>query len=88
MRVDLLVSNFALSTYCMRRYVEAKSDPEKARQLAAIAADRAEQKARGPVTQGSVGAVQVASSSPIARNRSTYQLRPFYLSGETVLPIR
>jgi hypothetical protein len=34
------------------------------------------------------GAVQAASSSPIACNRSTYQVKPFYLSSETVLPIK
>ena len=33
---------------------KANADPEKARLLAEMAADRAEQKARGPVTQGSV----------------------------------
>jgi ATP-dependent Clp protease ATP-binding subunit ClpB len=30
-----------------------------------------------------VGAVQAASSSPIASNRSTYQVKPFYLSNAT-----
>lgn len=33
---------------------KTKQDPDKARLLAEMAADRAEQKARGPVTQGSV----------------------------------
>ena len=35
---------------------KANACPDKARLLAEMAADRAEQKARGPVTQGSVAA--------------------------------
>jgi hypothetical protein len=34
------------------------------------------------------GPYSCASSSPIACNRSTYQVKPFYLSSETVLPIK
>lgn len=47
----------------------AKQDPEKARLLAEMAADRAELKARGPVTQSSVyvpkgnGGMQTASGA-------------------------
>jgi hypothetical protein len=51
-----------------------------------LEAQRAEREAERELMQ--VGAVQVASSSPIACNRSTYEAKPFYLSSETLLPIK